>query len=184
MTAAAVMVVGVLAFARFSPAMAAPRQQVAGWMQAAGVPEEVVTLATGASFGAAIRNPDGSIEQVNFHDVNSVEEAQAAATFAVKQPTTLPDGLALKTISVSDEGNWVVLAYTNGAGNKMLSLSQSAVPPPSGAAPGEAGLSVHLEGSDKDIPANVIRWEADGVYYELSGTFSEAQLQTIADSVQ
>ncbi len=181
--AVALMVVGVLAFARFSPALAESRQGVATWLLTAGVPEQAVVVVTGPPAVAVIRSQGGSMQTLTFTMVSSVDEAQAAATFTVKQPTVLPEGFALKSIAISPQGNRVVLAYENSSGNMEFSLRQTTVAPPSGAVPPKDDIIVHL-GTGADIPANVIRWETNGVHYELSGTLSKADLQVIADSVR
>lgn len=183
MAVVALIVVGVLAFARFSPALAESRQGVATWLRTAGVPEQAVVVVAGPPAVAVIRSQDGSMQTLTFRNVSSVEEAQAAANFAVRQPTILPDGFALKSVAISPAGNRVVLAYENSSGNMVFSLRQTTVAPAAGAVPPKDDIIVHLR-SGADIPANVIRWEANGVYYELSGTLSKADLQVIADSVQ
>jgi len=212
MAAVALLLVGGLAFARFSPAMAESRQGVALWA-AGGLPEgmhEVVfTVVGSAPVGMVFVNEDGTVTQVVFEEVETVEAAQAAATFTVKQPTALPAGYTLRSSAVSEDGNWVNLTYEAGMG-EMVTLRQSTFTPPSGMGAGagvgiggEAGFSVHMESAEA-IPAgttivnveggempftgaiqlNIIHWEADGIYYELSGTLSETELQAIADSLQ
>ena len=84
--AAAVIVVGVLAFVRLSPALAESRQGVATWMRTAGVPEDTVVVVTGAPVVAVMQGQDGSTQTLTFRMVSSLAEAQAAATFTVRQP--------------------------------------------------------------------------------------------------
>lgn len=206
LTAAALVLAAGLAFARFSPAMAGSRERVAGVVAQSGMPysvQQVVFDVIGAHFGAAYINGDGDLVQVTFNNVSSVEEARAAASFPVKQPTALPEGYSLKSAAVSADGRWVNLHYENSAGDPIMLSENTLEPPPGavGAGPDESGLSIQrFEGSPEDggqslvtseggptagaVPLNVVRWEEDGVYFELSGTLSEAELQAIADSVQ
>ena len=121
--AVALMVVGVLAFARFSPALAESRQGVATWLLTAGVPQQAVVVVTGPPAVAVIRSQDGAMQTLTFTMVSSVDEAQAAATFTLRQPTALPDGFALKSIAISPAGNRVVLTYENSSGNMVFDPS-------------------------------------------------------------
>ena len=123
------------------------------------------------------------MQTLTFTMLSSVDEAQAAATFTLRQPTALPDGFALKSIAISQAGNRVVLTYENSSGNMVFDLRQTTVAPSSDAVSPTDDIIVHLR-TGVDIPANVIRWEANGVHYELSGTLSKADLQVIADSVR
>ena len=122
--AVALMVVGVLAFPRFSPALAKSRQGVAKWLLTAGVPQQAVVVVTGPPAVAVLRSQDGSMQTLTFTMVSSVDEAQAAATFTVRQPTALPDGFALKSIAVSPAGNRVVLTYENSSGSMEFSSAR------------------------------------------------------------
>ena len=184
MAVAAVAVVGVLAFARFSPALAESRQGVATWLWTAGVPEQAVVVVVGPPAVAVMQGQDGSTQTLTYRMVSSMAEAQAAATFTVRQPTALPAGFALKSIAVSPEGNRVVLEYENGSGTMQFTLRQYMAAHPSDAAPSTSKGDIVVQLGGKEIPANVIRWAANGVAYELSGTLSEADLQVVASSVR
>lgn len=161
--AVTLMVVGGLAFARFSPALAGSRQEIVTWMSTEGnlpegLPDVIVPLFGGvpAPIGTGvIVSPDGVKTQISFKSVNTVEEAQAAAAFNLKQPTALPDGFALKSGSVSDDGSRVYLGYENGSGG-ALSLSQSSVAPPEGgpAVPPDPCIGMNNPGEPRETIRN------------------------------
>ncbi len=181
-----------LAFARFSPAMAESRQGVGNWVAASTILPKGVQQAIIRIIGAplvTIQDNSGTT-QIHFRSVSSFEQAQAAASFPLKQPTLLPQGYTLASRAVSDDGNWVALTYTNASGD-VIHFDQTTMQDITTRA-GPSSITeqwqqqVGSSGSQTETgnAMNAVIWKANGVSYTLTGPLSAEQLQSIADSVK
>jgi len=188
------VLVGILAFARFSPVMADSRQELGNWVAGSthlpdGVRRAVIKLVGAPE--VVIQDKNGT-RQIHFNEVGSFERAQAAASFPLKQPAFLPEGYTLKSSTVSENRHWVILQYADEAGDVIQFDQFTAAPPeaPTGHSPETtsparpAVQSANRGEGDPMVALNVVQWEADGVHYTLTGRLSEATLQAIADSAQ
>ena len=112
----------------------------------------------------------------------SVDAAESAVNFSIREPNSLPGDLRLEDVTVTRSGDTtsVSLMYTNESATLRFGQStatRSAMQGESVSVAGHAGT--YLEIGDQGI----LQWQSDGFTYSVSGPFSRATLLEVAESL-
>lgn len=113
---------------------------------------------------------------------SSVDAAESAVNFSIREPTSLPGDLRLENVTTTRSGDTtsVSLTYANESATLRFSQStatQSTTQGENVSVAGHAGT--YLEVGDQGI----LQWQSDGFTYSVSGSFSQSTLVEIAESL-
>ncbi|WP_115864145.1 DUF4367 domain-containing protein [Halorussus litoreus] len=113
---------------------------------------------------------------------SSVDAAESAVNFSIREPTSLPGDLRLTNVTTTRSGDTtsVSLRYANESTTLRFSQSTATRSATQGENVSVAGHEgTYLEVSDQGI----LRWQSDGFTFSVSGPFSQSTLVEIAESI-
>jgi outer membrane lipoprotein-sorting protein/predicted Fe-Mo cluster-binding NifX family protein len=119
----------------------------------------------------------------------TLDEARAAASFALREPTYLPAGMALVEVRTVGDAT-VIMNYAGEGGSVSVVQSSEEVgrdrEPPAGSQVqdvqvGSAPATLITGG---DGQGSLLRWEQDGVRYVVAGTLSGDEAVKVAEGLQ
>ncbi len=123
---------------------------------------------------------DVELPQTSNYD--SVEEAQQAVDFTIREPTSVPDGYSLENVTVTtSNGNASVsLMYSNGTDSMVVTQTPATRPVTGGQSVSIAGHS----GSYTTIgEQQILQWSDDELRYSVSGSLLKTSLIEVAESI-
>ena len=113
---------------------------------------------------------------------DSVEAAEGAVNFSIREPQSLPDCYQLRNVTVTQTGNTTSVSLQYGNGTETLMFTQS-TPEQSTMRGDEVSVAGHTGAYQEFGDTGILQWRDDKFTYSVTGSTSQSSLLEIAESI-